>query len=108
MINFVQMVAICEEMTDGLKPLPLAVALLRAPIVGTRSHMGRLELYDLKKNPSESNNLAVTFPEKNKRLASQLDLWLESVDAQHMSPNPAYDRNSSKRGKKKRQPKKQK
>lgn len=63
---------------------------------------GNLELYHLNKDPSESSDLAATFPEKAKGLATQLDLWLKSVDAQQMTPNPGYDPNAVKGGKKKK------
>jgi arylsulfatase A len=67
---------------------------------------GKRELYHLKKDPSESSDLAGTFPEKVKNLATQLDQWLKSVNAQHMTPNPGYDPDAVRGGKKKRQPKK--
>lgn len=64
---------------------------------------GNLELYHLNKDPSESSDLAATFPEKAKGLAAELDLWLKSVDAQQMTPNPGYDPNAGRGGKKNRQ-----
>ncbi|MBK1830802.1 sulfatase [Verrucomicrobiaceae bacterium R5-34] len=61
---------------------------------------GKLELYHLRKDPSESQNLSSQFAEKAKTLAAELDAWLNSVDAQHMTPNPAYDPKAGKRGQK--------
>ncbi|WP_435894493.1 sulfatase [Oceaniferula spumae] len=63
---------------------------------------GKLELYQLSKDPSESQNLTEQFSEKAKTLAAELDTWLKSVDAQHMTPNPRYEPNAKKaKGKKK-------
>lgn len=63
---------------------------------------GKLELYHLKKDPSESSDVSGQFNEKTKTLAAQLDAWLKSVDAQHMTPNPAYDPTSKKKPKRKK------
>jgi arylsulfatase A-like enzyme len=52
---------------------------------------GRLELYDLKADPNETNNLAQQKPEKAQELLMQLRAWRTSVDAQMMTPNPDYD-----------------
>jgi arylsulfatase A-like enzyme len=51
----------------------------------------RLELYDLKKDISESTDLAAKLPEKTRDLASRLDAWLKSVDARFPTPNSNYD-----------------
>lgn len=64
---------------------------------------GNLELYRLNKDPTESSDLAATPPEKAKGLATQLDLWLKSADAQQMTPQPRYDPNALRGGKKNRQ-----
>lgn len=63
---------------------------------------GKLELYHLKKDPSESSDVSGQFNEKTKTLAAQLDAWLKSVGAQHMTPNPAYDPTSKKKPKRKK------
>ncbi len=39
------------------------------------------ELYNLADDPGEQNNLAQTYPERVDRMASALDRWFESVDA---------------------------
>ncbi|MEP4079048.1 sulfatase [Haloferula sp.] len=64
---------------------------------------GGLELYDLKKDPKEANNLAKKNPEKAEVLLMQLKAWRKSVDAQMMTENPNYDPS---KGKKKRKQKK--
>ncbi len=51
---------------------------------------GRLELFDLKADPGESNNQSESQPEKTKDLAARLREWRRSVDAQEMRPNPDY------------------
>jgi len=51
---------------------------------------GRLELFNLKTDPGESNNLSESQPEKTKALAAKLREWRRSVDAQEMRPNPDY------------------
>jgi|694.fasta_scaffold02165_30 arylsulfatase A-like enzyme len=42
---------------------------------------GRLELYDLKNDIGESQNLAVALPEKAKQLKDRLDRWRQQVKA---------------------------
>jgi arylsulfatase A-like enzyme len=51
---------------------------------------GRRELFDLKKDPGESNNRIVERPEIAKELAEKLRAWRESVGARGMKPNPDY------------------
>lgn len=51
----------------------------------------RLELYDLKKDPGEHNDLAAKMPEVARKLNAELTAWLKSVDAQMPSANPNYD-----------------
>jgi len=51
---------------------------------------GRNELYDLASDPREQNDLASQNPERTKRMADQLQGWLESVDAKFPQPDPRY------------------
>jgi arylsulfatase A-like enzyme len=51
---------------------------------------GRRELYDLSRDTGETRNLAGERPEVVQLLASNLNRWLQSVDAQMMKPNPKY------------------
>lgn len=53
---------------------------------------GRLELYDLKKDPFETENLAPAHPEKAQALLKQLRAWRRSVAAQMPTLNPDADR----------------
>lgn len=50
---------------------------------------GRKELYDLKNDPSEKNNLAASMPEKVKELKKMLDQWKREVNAEApvLTPN---------------------
>jgi arylsulfatase A-like enzyme len=51
---------------------------------------GRLELYNLRIDPSEKRDLSRQMPERTKALRDQLRGWLKSVGAGLPSPNPAY------------------
>jgi arylsulfatase A len=51
---------------------------------------GRLELYDLKKDPFEQHDLASEQSATARRLQRRLALWRETVDAQMPTPNPNY------------------
>ena len=51
---------------------------------------GRLELYNLKEDLSEKNNLAKGNPQKANQLEQKLDLWRRNVKAQMMLPNPDF------------------
>ncbi len=51
----------------------------------------RLELYDLKKDPSESNNLLGEKPNIADELRQLLDVWRKNVDAKMPVRNPDYD-----------------
>ena len=54
-----------------------------------------LELYDLKSDPAESNNLAESNSKKAKQLHTALIKWRKSVGAQMPRPNPNHDSNQS-------------
>lgn len=49
-----------------------------------------LELFNLKDDPSEQHNLAMSCPEHAMRLQSQLQAWRESMGAALPCINPAY------------------
>lgn len=51
---------------------------------------GKLELYDLEKDLSETTDLAEKMPEKVKELLADLRAWRKQVGAQSMTPNPDY------------------
>ncbi|MHC4193754.1 MAG: sulfatase/phosphatase domain-containing protein, partial [Planctomycetota bacterium] len=51
---------------------------------------GRLELYNLKRDIGERNNLADKHPKIVKRLHSKLIAWRKEVGAKYPSPNPEY------------------
>lgn len=51
----------------------------------------RVELYNLKDDPGEKNDLATTMPGKANELRSQLAAWRKEVGAQLPTPNPNYD-----------------
>ncbi len=53
---------------------------------------GRLELYNLAEDEAEKHNLAQSAAEKTKELLAQLNNWRKEVGAQHMSPNPNYNK----------------
>lgn len=50
------------------------------------------ELYDLARNAGETRNLATREPRRVKSMRNRLHRWRESVGAQMMTPNPAYNR----------------
>jgi arylsulfatase A-like enzyme len=53
---------------------------------------GMIELYDLKNDPFEQNNLSASNPEVTARLKQKLDAWLKQSNAMvSFDPNPAYD-----------------
>ncbi len=54
---------------------------------------GRLELFNLARDPGESTNLADQEPAKLHELAAKLADWRSSVGAQKMSENPDYSPN---------------
>jgi arylsulfatase A-like enzyme len=52
---------------------------------------GGLELYDLKADVGEQNNLTEKMPQKALELEGKLDMWRRATGAQMMEPNPDYD-----------------
>ena len=50
----------------------------------------RIELYNLKEDPSESTNLTAEHAEKAKELRQSIHAWRKSIDAQLPAPNPGY------------------
>lgn len=52
---------------------------------------GKLELYNLKEDMSESNDLSSLMPEKTTELHELLKKWRQKINAQMPSPNPSYD-----------------
>jgi arylsulfatase A len=52
---------------------------------------GRLELYNLRDDIGEQQNLAGQMPEKARHLQQRLAAWRKEVGAQMPTPNPAYD-----------------
>ncbi|HUT33106.1 MAG TPA: sulfatase [Planctomycetota bacterium] len=52
---------------------------------------GKLELYNLKGDLSETTDLAAKMPEKAAELRKKLDDWRRAVGAQMPTPNPNYD-----------------
>jgi arylsulfatase A-like enzyme len=51
---------------------------------------GRLELYDLKADVGEKNDLAAQMPDRAKELYQALKAWRKAVHAQMPAPNPDY------------------
>jgi arylsulfatase A-like enzyme len=54
---------------------------------------GRRELFDVKKDISESRNLAAEKPDVVAQLAAELDAWRKEVGAKMPAPNPDYHPN---------------
>jgi arylsulfatase A len=54
---------------------------------------GRRELFDLKKDISESRNLIVEKPEIARELVALLDIWRKDVGSKMPTPNPNYKPN---------------
>ena len=52
---------------------------------------GRLELFNLADDRSETTDLAGRYPEKAKALQAQLAAWRDRVGARMPTPNPEYD-----------------
>jgi arylsulfatase A-like enzyme len=51
----------------------------------------RIELYNLREDPGERNNLAASSPNVAKDLQDELHQWLRATDAQMPALNPQYD-----------------
>ena len=49
-----------------------------------------VEVYNLKEDIGERNNLARRLPEKTRELREDFFAWIERVDAQMPSPNPDF------------------
>jgi len=49
------------------------------------------ELYNLKNDIGERNNLAKKMPEKTEDLSRMLTIWRRKVNAQMMASNPDYN-----------------
>jgi len=64
----------------------------------------RVELYLLKEDIGERNNLAAQMPAQAEQMRRMLALWRHNVGAQAMPPNPKYDRQKAKRSKDTRLP----
>jgi len=60
----------------------------------------KFELYNLKEDIGEQNNLAKQMPEKVEELGKMLSNWRDKVNAQMLTPNPTYDPQKAKKSKK--------
>ena len=56
-----------------------------------RFYGGPVRLFDLRKDPGESNDISAGFPELVSGLSAQMDAWLKRVGAWEMVPNPQYN-----------------
>ena len=52
---------------------------------------GTTQLFNLKDDIGEQNDLSKTQAHKAKELTAKLHQWRKDVDAQMMTPNPEYD-----------------
>jgi len=59
----------------------------------------RFELYNLKEDIGEQNNLAKKMPEKTEELIKMLQDWRNQVSAQMLMPNPDYNPTKAKKSK---------
>ncbi len=66
---------------------------------------GRLELYNLREDIGERNNLAAAMPDKAEALKRLLAQWRAAVGAQMPRPNPDYDPSRDGKGKPAAKPK---
>lgn len=53
---------------------------------------GRVELYNLKSDLGEQNDLSKQMPDKAAELRTRLDAWRKAVNAQLPTANPKYKR----------------
>ena len=53
-------------------------------------HLGKVEMYNLKKDLGEQNNLAEKMPEQRQRLLEKLHAWQREIGAQMPRPNPNF------------------
>ncbi len=60
---------------------------------------GKFELYNLKQDIGEQNNLAKKMPRKTKELRELLANWRNKVNAQMLTPNPNYNPQKAKKSK---------
>jgi arylsulfatase A len=60
------------------------------------------ELYNLKEDISERNNLAKKMPERVENLKKMLSNWRSEVNAQMLTPNPDYDSGKAEKSGKRR------
>ena len=61
-----------------------------------------LELYNLKEDIGERNNLAGKMPDKTRELKKMLATWRSQVNAQRLAPNPNYDPGKAKKSRRQR------
>ncbi|MBN1806466.1 MAG: DUF4976 domain-containing protein [Sedimentisphaerales bacterium] len=59
----------------------------------------RFELYNLKDDIGEQNNLSEKLPLKTMQMKNMLANWRKKVDAQIMTPNPDYDSRKAEKSK---------
>jgi hypothetical protein len=52
---------------------------------------GKIELYNLRDDIGETNDLSESLPDKARELTARLDTWRRSVNAQMPLPNPDWD-----------------
>ncbi len=52
---------------------------------------GRVELFDLARDPGETTDLAAREPKKAQELRDKLAAWRKAINAQEMTPNPNFD-----------------
>src|SRR5262249_52353839 len=52
---------------------------------------GRLELFNLSRDPGENNDLAAREPQRAAAMRAKLAAWRKAVGAQANTPNPDYD-----------------
>jgi len=64
---------------------------------------GKLELYNLKEDQAEQNNLAASMPEKAEALLKEMQQWRKDVGAQEMTLNPEYNPDAQGKAKAKKQ-----